>query len=246
MSDAPRVVVSNSLAGRRSHEAIGYRPRAWSVIPNGFDLERLRPDPAARRELREELGLGDRDLLGGMVARWHPMKNHALLLRVAARLEPILPRLHLLLAGAGVEPANPAFRAAAEAAGDPARIHALGERRDVPRLMAGLDFLVSVSTSGEGFPNVLGEALACGVPCITTPVGDSAEIVGDAGAVVAPGDPEDATAAIVRLASLSTDERRELGARGRARVEEHYGLDGIVERYEELFRGLASETPCAG
>jgi glycosyltransferase involved in cell wall biosynthesis len=245
MSRAPRMVVTNSREGQRSHEAIGYRPREWRLIPNGFDLDQLRPDRSARREVRRERGLEEGDLLVGMVARWHPMKNHALLLQVAGRMRSRAPRLHFLLVGTGVESSNPAFRVALEAAGDPPRIHPLGERGDLPRLMAGLDFLVSVSTSGEGFPNVLGEALACGVPCITTAVGDSAQIVGEAGEVIAAGSVEETQAAIERLAALSRDERRELGARGRASIEARFRLDRIVEQYEALFRDLASGAPCA-
>ena len=244
-SKRPAVIVTNSSAGRISHEAIGYRPRAWRLIPNGFDLERYRPDPQAGAALRAELGLEPGHVLIGMLARWHPMKQHPMILDAAARLAESVPRARFVLAGTDVHLDAPDFAAAHARAGSPANVIALGERHDVPRLAAGFDLLVSASDVLEGFPNALGEALASGTPCVTTDVGDSAAVVGDAGLVVPPGDGPSLVRALSELCSRTAEERRALGARGRERMREAYELGAVVRQYEELYQELVEAASCA-
>jgi glycosyltransferase involved in cell wall biosynthesis len=101
--------------------------------------------------------------------------------------------------------------------------------------MSSLDIFCSSSAFGESFPNVLGEAMSCGVTCVTTDVGDSAAILADAGCVVPPKDPAALAAACRTLSDLSVDERQRIGARGRARVLSEFSLATIVARYESLY-----------
>jgi glycosyltransferase involved in cell wall biosynthesis len=115
----------------------------------------------------------------------------------------------------------------------------LGQRSDTPALNAALDMAVSASSYGEGFPNVLGEAMACGAPCVTTDVGDSALVVGDAGRVVKPNDPEALADAINDLLSLPASARQQLGAAARARIEAHFSLASVARQYAELYASLA-------
>lgn len=239
LSSWPRLIVTNSNAGRTTHEALGYRPRAWRRIPNGFDLERFRPDPEARRRVRAELGLPEGVVVAGMLARFHPVKGHAALLQAGARLGRELSEpLHLVFAGEGASLANPEFAALVRASGAEAMTLALGERQDVPALMAALDLLVLPSVS-EAFPNVLGEALACGVPCLASEVGDAAEIVGEAGLLFPAGNLAALTAGLARLGRMPRASRERLGRLGRARIERDYELGAIVRQYEELFEELA-------
>jgi len=249
LSRAPDAVVVNSSAGRSSHAASGYRPQRWCTIPNGFDLERFRPDEGARRRLRSELGLGADALLAGMVARWHPVKNHAGLLDALARLRDRHPDLHLVLVGEGTHLGeggahDAACRSAVAERGLADRVHGLGERKDVGAILPGLDLLVSPSFH-EGFPNVLGEALACAVPCVATDAGDSAEIVGEAGVVADGTDGESLARAIDQVVGLPPDERRALGRAGRERVAERYGMERVVAAYEALYAELSGGAPCA-
>ena len=170
------------------HGEFGYQVDKIQVIPNGFDLHRFAPDAQARSGLRGELGVGPATPLVGMVARYDPQKNHLGFVAAAACLRSLCPEVHFVLAGAGVDENNQALMAGiASHSGLVPTFHLLGRREDIPRLMAALDVLVSPS-SGEAFPNVLGEAMATGVPCVVTDVGDSAEIVGATGRVVPVGD----------------------------------------------------------
>ncbi len=235
LSRFPVAVVVNSQAGLGLHESLGYRPRRWALVPNGFDIEKFRPDLAAPARLRATLNI-DRDAaVVGHVARVDPMKDHAGFLEAAAQLASQRPMVHVVLVGAGTETLIPRARSL----GLEGRVHALGERDDVAALMPGFDVLCLSSAFGEGFPNVLGEALACGVPCVTTDVGDAAAIVGDSGRIVPPSDPAALATALLDLIDAGPAARASLGRAGRQRIVDTCALPRIVESYERLYTELA-------
>jgi len=236
----PDVVVANSEAGRVEHVARAYRTPRWEVIPNGFDLERLGPDPAARVEVRRELGVAADAPLIGHVGRLDPMKDHAGLLRAVALVRADVPAACCVLAGAGVDAASATLGRQVDQLGLRGFARLVGERTDIARLLAALDVLVSSSAYGEGFSNVIGEAMACGVPCVVTDVGDSAAIVGSTGLVVPPGDPASLAAAVRRVLAMTPGERLELGRAARERVRERFSLPAVAGRYEALYRELAA------
>ncbi|MEO0035230.1 MAG: hypothetical protein RLZZ501_1253, partial [Pseudomonadota bacterium] len=152
LSPRPRLVIANAEAGRAWHRDQGYRPRAWAVIANGIDTDRFRPDPEARARWRAALGAGPETVLVGMVARVDPMKDHAGFLAAATAAAALRPEIALVVAGTGTETLpGPAA-------------HRLGEVADVAGLYAALDIVVLASRFGEGFPNVVAEAMACGRP----------------------------------------------------------------------------------
>lgn len=231
----PDRIVTCSEVARRLHVGLGYDDARMVVLPNGFDLARFAPDPAARVSLREELRVPADTPLVGLVGRWDPQKNHAGFCRAAARVMARRPDARFVLAGAGVDEANAALARAADAAGVTPALHRLGLRADIPRLMAGLDVLASSSAYGEAFPNVLGEAMACGVPCAVTDVGDSSYIVGDTGRVVRPDDLDGLGDHVASLLDLPGDARAELGARARRRVEENFEIGHVAGRYAALY-----------
>jgi len=230
-----RAVVCNSQVALEQHAAAGYDRTRLVMIPNGFDLDRFGPDPAARAAVRGDLGLGPDAVLVGMVARRHPMKGHADFLRMAAAVAPGRADVHFLLAGPDVVPGHRELDRLAGVPGLDGRVHLLGARADAPRLMAALDVLVVASLYGEGFPNVLGEAMACGVPCVTTDVGDAAAVAGPAGRVATPGDPAGLAAAVGGILDLPAAGRADLGRRGRERIRARYSLAAVARRYEELY-----------
>lgn len=239
LSGRPVAIIANSEAGRGVHERLGYHPRRWEMIPNGFDLERFRPDPAAQVRLRRELGAAEDAPLIGLPARFDPMKDHGGFLAAAAILAQRHAAVRFVLIGRGLEPGNPQIAGPAAAAGIIGRLGLLGERRDMEMVLAGLDIATLSSAFGEGFPNVLGEAMACGVPCVATDVGDAAELIGATGIIVPPRDPAALAAAWLRLLELRPEERARLGAAARQRIAGSYALPAIIARYEALYTGLA-------
>lgn len=234
----PRAIVSCSRAAVEVHGRLGYDRRRMIVIPNGFDTARFRPDPDARLRTRALLGIPPSAPLIGLVARLHPQKDHATFLRAAAILLERRPGARFVLCGDGVVPDDPRLAELLEETGTRGAALLLGGRADIPDIHASLDVAASSACGGEGFPNVIGEAMACGVPCVVTDVGDSAEIVADTGLVVPVRDPAALAAGWERILSMPEEERRRLGMSARRRIEEEYDLDAVTARYEDLYRAL--------
>ena len=223
---------------RKQHSALGYSDRQATVIPNGFDCEKFRRRDSAREELRHALGVGRDDVLFGKVAVVRPMKAHANLLQACALLKSRGLRFHLVLIGQQTTEDNPDLMQLIQQAGVRDRVSLLGERHDMPDLIGGLDALVVSSAWGEAFPIVLGEAMASGVPCVTTDVGDSAYIVGDTGIVVPPRNPEALAEGMARLIAIDQDGRKSLGESARRRIKENFELGDRVLQYYDLYRDI--------
>ncbi|MGO9201963.1 MAG: glycosyltransferase family 4 protein [Limisphaerales bacterium] len=238
----PKRILCCSESARRVHGALGYDMGRMRVIPNGFDLEEFKPDPLARWAVRQELGLDANAILLGLIARFDPQKDHGTLIRASARLRDPWPQLHFVLCGEDVTWANRELADRIEKAGMRARFHLLGRRLDIPRVAAALDVACLCSAYGEAFPLVLGEAMACGVPCVVTDVGDSAAVVGETGIVVPPAEPEALAAGIDRLLEMGPEGRRKLGDAARARVLENFSLDRVVREYQGLYCQVAAEA----
>ena len=232
----PDLVLANAHAGLAEHVADGLRPRAARVIGNGFDTGRLRPDAGARARLGAMLGVPEGRVLVGHAARVDPMKDHDGLIAATARAVAAGADLHLVLIGRGT-------RALAVPPALAGRVSLLGERADVPDLLPGLDLFCLPSAYGEGFPNALGEAMACGVPAIVTNVGDSAVVLGDAGQVVPPRDPDALAAALAAMADLPPQARAGLGVTARARILARHRIETVARQHGDLWRALATGAP---
>jgi glycosyltransferase involved in cell wall biosynthesis len=241
-SRRPAAVVCNSFSGLREHERLGYRPRQWAVIPNGLDVRECMPNPAARTEVRSELGLSESAVLIGLVARMHPMKDHETFLRAASIIRAHRADVHFIVAGRGTRESE-ALRALVSDMGLAQCIHLLGEQRGVSRVLAALDIAVSSSASGEGFPNVVLEAMACGTPCVVTDTGDSAYVVGDTGRVVPPKNPAALANAVEQVLALNSAARQELGRTARARALSEFSVSTISQRYQDLYTELVGLNP---
>lgn len=237
LSSRADAIIYNSRRSLRQHTANGYAAEKAIAIPNGFDVARLRPDVGRRSEMRQRWQVGPEKVVVGLLARVHPIKDHATFLAAAAAVSRRDPSVVFALAGKGVPELKVVMPSLVEAVGPSLLL--LPEEADVPSYMNALD-ICALSSRGEGFPNVLGEAMACGVPCVSTDVGDCAEIVANTGLIVAPGSPDKLAEAILRLVSIGAEERRALGEMARARILQNYTLQSVVDRYEEVWRDLSN------
>jgi len=120
------------------------------------------------------------------------------------------------------------------------KFHLLNERDDVPALMCTMDIFCLSSAWGEGFPNVIGEAMAIGLPCVATDIGDISTIIGNTGVVVSPHNKEALASGIERLLLMPEEERRMLGANAQAQINANFKLEVIVKEYIELYENLVA------
>lgn len=239
----PRAILCNSHTSARMHAAIGYDASKIQVIPNGFDTDVFVPSEEARRSVRRELGLPEDAKLVGYVARFHVLKDHLTFFRAAAALHREMPEVHFVLAGKDIDHNNPTIAGWLNELDSPGLrecIHLLGPREDIPRLTAAFD-VATLTSTGESFPNVLGEAMSCGVPCVTTDVGDAREIVGETGHVADVGDFKNIASSLQQVSSLSLkDHQHNLAAR--ERIINHYSIKHTVGNYYALYQHLAENA----
>ncbi len=223
------LIIVNSRAGLDHAVANGFPKNKMVVIPNGIDTERFRPDPGARGRVRAEWGVTESEKLIGLVGRLHPMKDHPIFLRAAATLLQEREDVRFVCVGDGPAEYRRKLHMLGEELGLGRRLIWVGARGDMPAVYNAFDIATS-SSYGEGFPNVIGEAMACGVPCVVTDAGDSAWIVGETGVVVPPKNPE-ALAAGWKV-SLARD-RSQAALKARLRVEENFSVEQMVEQTEK-------------
>ena len=237
----PRAIVCAAQKAAERHADKGYRRDRLVVVSNGYDLSRYTPDEAARARVRAQGGLADDAPVIGCVARWDPLKDHANLLRAIAALvrDGRDGGLRCVLIGRGMAADNPELGALIDRLGLRERLVLAGPSDDVPAAMNGLDLHV-LSSCAEGFPNVVAEAMACGVYCVVTDVGDAAYIVGDTGVVVPPEQSEALARGIeTALREVAARGRERAGQPARARVLERFDLARMVQSYIAVWRRIS-------
>ncbi|MFZ1752676.1 MAG: glycosyltransferase [Caldilineaceae bacterium] len=234
----PASIICCAHTSRRVHAQAGYADSKMLVISNGFDLEKFRPDAANRESIRNELEIPKDAPLIGMIARFHPQKDHMNFVQAASILHKQFPDVHFLLCGQGIEWENSDLADPVRSLQMTHRFHLLGPRDDVPRIAAALD-IGTISSLGEGFPNVVGEMMACAVPCVVTNVGDAAVMVGDTGRVVPPRAPQALSAGWAELLTITPEERQALGQAAHHRIQTLFSMPAITDAYQALYIRLA-------
>ncbi len=240
LAERADLIIANSEAGRAYHVAHGYPAGRMVVIPNGIDTERFQPDAERRERQRKAWGVEKDQLLIGIVGRLDPMKDHPTFLRAAALVAERLPGVRFVCVGDGPTEYRSELEALAGACGVADRTRWVPVADDLVAAYNALDLLTSVSTSGEGFSNVIGEAMACGRLCVVTDVGDSVGVVGDCGIVVPNGDPAALADGWRRALKWLADPTR---PDPRRRIQDEFGVERLVSRTERL---LATALERAG
>lgn len=233
----PTKIISCSYVAVSSHVALGYRKKAFSVVQNGYDLSQFDDGPSVFVE--EFHHLNDGRLLFGTVARFHPQKDHRNLLHALSLFKRRSERDFIIfLVGAGLESNNLALVSLVEEFKLQDNVVLLGKRGDVPNVMRALDLHILPSL-GEAFPNVLAEAMACGVPCVTTDAGDARFIVDDCGWVVPVRDANALAIAIEHAVlekendSIRWNDRK---LRCRKRIEKNYSIQSMIDGFCQVWR----------
>ena len=240
LSRMPKKIIYVSRHAREQHSALGYRDDRGVVLPNGFDLEAFQRDVPLGRRLRSELRVDDGRCVVGHLARYHSMKDQIGLIGAARRVVAEEPSVMFLLAGDGLNDANVSLTAAVRECGLGQHVKLLGETASPQALLSACDLFCLPSAWGEGFPNAVGEAMACELPCVVTRVGDAPDIVDKTGLAVEPGDREALAQAILWLIRLGCGGRTSLGAQARARIGAQFSLPRVSARYLDVFEEALS------
>jgi glycosyltransferase involved in cell wall biosynthesis len=237
-------IIANSRAGRAYYADQGYPWSKIVVIPNGIDTQRFRPDPEARRHIRSEWGIQEHEQVIGIVGRLDPMKDHPTFLRAANLLSQERNHLRFVSVGDGPAEQRDSLHHLARSLNLTENMFWSDGRKDMPAVFNALDLLVSSSTS-EGFSNVIAEAMACGVMCVVTNVGDSALLVEDAGEVVPPRDPVALKNTIAQLLNRSLHTPTQI----HQSIVKRFSVEKLVADTEHvllaLLQGSCTEVSCA-
>ena len=240
----PIRIICCARSAKDSHIKVGYCSKKMLVVPNGFDVEVIKPSISTRLGFRREMDVENGTVLFGAVGRWVPEKGYSDLLAALSLMHrsigSSIQQLDLdrqqwlcLLVGHGLDQGNEVLMTEIAANGLDGLVIPVGVREDICAVMNGLDIHV-LSSKGEGFPNVVGEAMSCGTPCVVTDVGDARDIVGDTGWVVPPSNIEALAHALTDAFSAATScGWEQLSSECRDRIVGNYSIGKMCNSYRE-------------
>lgn len=231
-------VINNSLVSINQHHAIGFSKKNSVYIGNGFEINKFCPSSEKYNDFRRKLGFNSEIKLVGLIARFHPVKNHMGFLKVAHVLvnQMHVANCYFVLGGRDCDSSNQILVEQIKSLGLENKVVLLGPVKS-DDILPALDVYLSMSL-GEGFPNVIGEAMTCGVPCIATEVGDCRAIIGNGNQIFKVTEEEKIAYRIKEILNLSENEYVSLSKSCRARVKQNYQLETIVKKYEDLYLSL--------
>jgi len=236
----PHTIVCVAEAARRTHVRVGYDPARMVVVPNGFDLSRLLVTADQKAELRVQCGFGPDDVVVGTLGRFNFSKDQHNFVRAAGLLAQKNKQVRFLMVGRDVDIGNAELMGWIAETGYADRFVLLGERMDVPVCLAVMD-IFCLSSRAEAFPNVVGEAMAVGVPCVVTDVGDAALLVADTGKVVPKEDAVLLSKGLGDVLAMTPDERKQLGKKAQARIQNEFSLNLSQKRFENIYRHVIEQ-----
>ncbi len=236
------LIIANGRAVRDDVITRGMPATRIAIVPNGIDTQAMRPDQAAGRAQRYGWGISDEAFVIGCVARFDPMKDHATFLAAAASFARAHSDARFVCVGDGPPGYRDRIQALARSLGLNGCLIWAGAMDDLRGVYNAFDVATLSSAFGEGFPNVIGEAMACGVPVAATDVGDARLIVAEFGEVVPPRQPELLCAAWARLRQRLARDASFRDAM-RQSIATKYGVDMMIERTAHALALLVAERP---
>jgi len=238
LSFIPDHIIANSYSGRDSAVQRGFPEKKISVIVNGIDAEQFCPNKKSRKELRKKWGVAENEKLIGHVGRLDPKKDHMTFLEAAAIVKEKNDDAHFVCVGDGPQNYRYYLEDLGKKLGLRDRLIWAGALSDIANVYNALDILVSSSAYGEGFPNVIGEAMACGVYPVVTDVGDSARIVNSLGKIVKPQNKDELAEAVLSSLSEISKADSELI---RERIVSNFALRNMVEDTEKKILNIIGQ-----
>jgi glycosyltransferase involved in cell wall biosynthesis len=235
----PAVIVCAAEAARNSHAAIGYDRSKMIVVPNGFESITHLTKAESRSTFRARFGWSDEIIVLGWVGRYNFDKDLENFIEAAGLLAKAFESTRFLLIGKEVDEANDKVRSLIAATGFPERFTLLGFRSDVPDCLDAMD-VFCLSSRSEGFPNVVGEAMSIGTPCVATDVGDARALLADTGVIVPKENAFALYEGMVKIVEMPGDARKAMGRRAQERVTSEFSMPRVRERFKAIYRALDS------
>jgi len=226
-------VISCSIAAKKSHINFGYSKDNMMVIPNGFEMNKLNFNSEARYKIRKKLNIENKKVIIN-IGRWNIAKDHKNLIEAYKQVEDF--NTHLIMIGPGITKENIELINLIKK-NNIKNYSLLGPQSEITKYLSAADFYVSSSMS-EGFPNVIGEAMACQLPCVVTDAGDSSYIVDNTGIIVPIKDSKELSKGIYNMIQLPKKDRLELGVKARNRIEENFDIKVVTEMFEEQYKKI--------
>ena len=236
----PTTIVCAAEASRLAHAKIGYARSRMVVVPNGFDFSLLKASHSERQVLRAQCSVEAGELVVGCLGRFHKAKDQENFVLAAKLVAASYPMVRFMMVGRGLDAGNADLAQWIAATGFAHRFVLLNERSDVAACLAAMD-VFCLSSRTEGFPNVVAEAMAMGLPCVVTDVGDAALLLLGTGVVVPKESPAELARGISSLLAMTPEQRQSLGQRAGAHVRLEYSIDKTRERFEAIYRGLMNK-----
>jgi len=230
----PKVVVCVAESGLKNHQKYGYKPDNMIVIPNGFDLEQLKPDQVIRKEIRKELNIYDDEVVIGCVGRFHESKGYEILIASSMEVIKLHKKVRYLLIGRDLDQQNTILMEWINNTGFSDHFLLAGEKHNIADYMRAMD-IFCLSSITEGFPNVVGEAMASALPCVVTSVGDVQKITGNNAILVQPKNKKLLSKGLCEMLNMDNEKRNRRGLNGRKRIEKEYPIKLACEKHFNLY-----------
>ena len=232
----PSSIVVVSKIAKKIYQMEGYDKKKFIYIPNGYDISLLKSDKIKRKTFRNKIKIKKNTILIGNVARYDPKKDHANLLKALSILKLTNSNFLCILVGARMNKNNIELNSLIKKLNLSDKVKLLGQNKNIPEIMNGIDIYVQSSSYGEGFPNVVAEAMSCGTPCIVTDVGDASYIVDKIGWVVPPNDEIRLSKIIDRIANqIGTNKWKKRSKDARLRIKQNFNIKKMIGSYNKLW-----------
>jgi len=237
----PKKIIYCAYEAKVVHEAIGYKKGKDKIISNGYDLNIFKVFKSQAAEVFSELSFNNDYFLLGMVGRYDAQKDHQGLIEALSIVARRSCFFKIFLIGHDLDENNQNLKSRITFYQLDENVILLGQRTDIPAIMNAIDLHVLSSSFGEGFPNVIAEAMACGTPCVTTDVGDAAVIVGDTGWVVPPKNPQALASAILEAINEVKNNPQAWKIRKQAsrdRIVNNFSVEKMISRYHQVWDNI--------
>ena len=239
----PKSIVVVSKRAKKIYEIKGYDKKKLKFIPNGYDLSILKPSKFQKTSFKNKFKIKKKVPLIGNVARYDPKKDHLNLLNALSLIQLKKINFLCILVGSNVDKNNIRLVSEIKRLKLSKNVKLLGQHDNILQVMNGLDLYVQSSSYGEGFPNVVAEAMACGTPCIVTDVGDASLIIDKTGWLIPPNNPKKLSKAIkIALEEIKLKKWDNRCDKARLTIMQKFDISKMIKMYNKLWNEVNNKN----